>query len=287
MVKHLGIVGAGAMGAGMAHVAALAGIEVAFYDINGTILRQALERIKTNLMREVAAGTVTQENAAAALERIHARTRLIELNSSEIVLECAIEDIRLKKDLFKHLEADTKPSTILASTTSTLSITAIASATRHPEKVVGLHFIGPIRTARLIEIVRGEETNEETVRRCVEFARFIGNPTVVTGDSPGFLVDRLSQPFFDEPLRIIGEKIADAGQIDRIMKAVGGFPQGPFETMDEAGLDSILATREALFSNFAGEPRFRPHPILKHKVTAGATGRKAGQGFFKYPDEKS
>lgn len=286
MIKHLGIVGAGAMGAGMAQVAALAGIEVAFYDINDTVLRQALERIKKDLMRE-AAGTVTQEKVAAVLERIHARTRLIELNSSEIVLECAIEELRLKKDLFKHLEANTKPSTILATTSSTLSITAIASATHHPEKVVGLHFIGPIRTARLIEIVRGEETNEETIRRCIEFAKSIGNPSVVTGDSPGFLVDRLSQPFFDEPLRIFAERTADPEQIDRIVKAIGGFPLGPFEAMDETGLDSVLATREALFSSFAGEPRFRPHPILKHKVAAAATGRKAGQGFFKYVDEKS
>lgn len=286
MVKHLGIVGAGSMGAGMAHIAALAGIDVAFYDINGTVLRQALERIKMNLARESALGTLTKETAAAALERIHPRTRLVELNSSEIVLESAIEDLRLKKDLLRHLEADTKPTTILVTTTSTLSISAVASATLHPEKVVGLHFLGPLQDNRLVEIVRGEHTNAQTMERCVEFSKQIGKISVVVADVPGFLVNRVIQPYLDEPLRILAEKVADAEQIDRIVKTIGGFAEGPFEIMDTAGLDATLAVREALYESLAGEPRFRPHPLLKQKVAAAATGRKAGQGFFTYPEEK-
>lgn len=287
MVKHLGIVGAGAMGAGLAQVAALAGIDVAFYDINGTVLRQALERIKTNLAREAALGTITKEAAATALDRIHPHTRLVELNSSEIVLEAAIEDLRMKKDLLRHIEADTKPTAILASTTSTLSITAVASATHHPEKVLGLHFHGPIQEVKLIEIVRGEQTNADTVRRCEEFSAQIGKVAVVVNDSPGFLVNRTIQPLFDEPLRIASEKVADAAQIDRIVRVIGGFEAGPFETMDAVGLDTTLAIREALYNSFAGEPRFRPHPALRQKVAAGATGRKAGRGFFLYPEKKS
>lgn len=287
MVKHLGIIGAGAMGAGMAHLAALAGIDVSFYDINGTVLRQAIERIKTNLARGAALSTFSKEAAAAALERIHPHTRLVELSSSEIVLEAAIEDLRMKKDLLRHVEADTKPTTILATTTSSLSITAIASATHHPEKVVGFHFLGPTQDAKLVEIVRGEHTNADTVQRCVEFSRQIGKASVVVVDSPGFLVNRVIQPFFDEPLRIVAEKVADAEQVDRIVRTIGGFAAGPFEAMDETGLDATLAIRENLCDSFSGEPRFRPHPALKQKVAAGATGKKAGQGFYKYPEQKS
>lgn len=286
MVKHLGIVGAGSLGAGMAQLAALAGIDVAFYDINGTVLRQALERIKTNLASEVAHGILTKETAAAALDRIRPCTRLTEFNSSEIVVEAAIEDIRIKKDLLRHVEADTKPTTILVTTTSSLSISAIASGTHHPEKVVGLHFLGSIQNIKLVEIVRGERTNAQTIERCIEFSKQLGKVSVVVGDTPGFLVNRVLQPYLDEPLRILGEKVADATQIDRIVKAIGGFAEGPFEMMDTAGLDTTLAVREALFDSFSGEPRFRPHPFVKQKVAAGATGRKAGRGFFTYPEEK-
>jgi 3-hydroxybutyryl-CoA dehydrogenase len=286
MVKHLGIVGAGSMGAGLAHTAALAGIDVAFYDINGTVLRQALERIKTNLAREAALGNLTKEAVIAAHERIHPHTRLVELNSSDIVLEAAIEDLRVKKDLLRHVEADTKPTTILATTTSTLSVSAVASAAHHPEKIVGLHFLGPIQNIKMVEIVRGEYTNGQTIERCREFCKVIQKTSVVVDDAPGFLVNRVIQPYLDEPLRIVAEKIASAEQVERIVKTIGGFTEGPFEMMDNEGLDATLAVREALYEGFAGESRFRPHSSLKQKVAAGATGRKAGRGFFAYPAEK-
>jgi 3-hydroxybutyryl-CoA dehydrogenase len=286
MVKHLGIVGAGSMGAGLAHTAALAGIDVAFYDINGTVLRQALERIKTNLAREAALGNLTKEAVIAAHERIHPHTRLVELNSSDIVLEAAIEDLRVKKDLLRHVEADTKPTTILATTTSTLSVSAVASAAHHPEKIVGLHFLGPIQNIKMVEIVRGEYTNGQTIERCREFCKVIQKTSVVVDDTPGFLVNRVIQPYLDEPLRIVAEKIASAEQVERIVKTIGGFTEGPFEMMDNEGLDATLAVREALYEGFAGESRFRPHSSLKQKVAAGATGRKAGKGFFAYPAEK-
>lgn len=269
MIRHVGVVGAGVMGAAVAQAAAVKGMEVAFYDVNGTVLRQALERIKGNLLREGEKGALNAERMAEVVGRIHPRTRLVELGSSEIVLEAVIEDLRTKKDLFRHLEADTKPTAILASTTSTLSITAIASATRHPEKVIGLHFIGPAQGAKLVEIVRAEQSSIETIDRSVEFSRQLGLTTVTVKDAPGFLFNRISQVFFDEPVRILDEGIADAPQIDRIVKGMGGFPAGPFELIDASGPEAMLAGRRALYEQTFGEPRYRPHPLLQHMADAG------------------
>lgn len=269
MIKHVGVVGAGMMGAAVAQAAAMKGMEVAFYDVNGTVLRQAIERIKGNLLREGERNALNAERMAEVVARIHPRTRLVELGSSEIVLEAVIEDLRIKKDLFRHLEADTKPTAILASTTSTLSITAIASATRHPEKVIGLHFVGPVQSAKLVEVVRAEQSSSETIARSVEFSKQLGMTTVGVKDLPGFLFNRVSQVFFDEPIRILAESISDARQIDRIVKGMGGFPTGPFELIDAMGPETLLASRRALYEQTFGEPRHRPHPLLQHVADAG------------------
>jgi 3-hydroxybutyryl-CoA dehydrogenase len=284
MVKHLGVVGAGTMGAVIAQIAALAGIETSLYDINGTVLRQALERIKTNLKSGMEHGILSESQTVEALGRIHQRTRLNELNHSEIVVEAVIEDLRIKKDLLRHLEADTKPTTILATTTSSLSVTAVGSATRHPEKVVGLHFLNPATSATLVEVVRGQHTSAETVQRSLEFTIQLSKTAVVVNDGPGFIVNRLIQPFHGEALRILGERIADHIQIDRLMKVLGGFESGPFESMDHLGLDSSLSITQSLYEQSSGEPRYRPHPIMKRMVDSGMLGRKSGNGFYTYAD---
>jgi 3-hydroxybutyryl-CoA dehydrogenase len=282
MVKHLGIVGAGTMGAGIAQEAALAGIEVSLYDINGTVLRQALERIKTSFKIGVEKGELSENQMTEAFARVHPRTRLGELNHSEIVVEAVIEELRIKKDLFKHLEADTKPTTILASTTSSISITAIASATRHPENVVGLHFVNSPISARLVEIVQGKQTSPESIERSIDFTTRLHKTAVVVQDSPGFIVDRMMQPFYGEALRILGERIADPGQIDRIVRVMGGFGLGPFESMDAVGLDLCLSVTQSMHTQTFGEPRYRPHPIQKQMVESGLLGQKTGTGFFKH-----
>ncbi len=282
MVRNLGVVGAGIMGAGIAKVAALAGIEVSLYDVNGTVLRQALERIKTQLKYSADKGELNAEQATEALGRLHPRTRLSELNHAEIILEAVIEDLRIKKDLLRHLEADSKPTTILASTSSSLSITAIASSTRHPEKVLGLHFPDSPGSSRLIEIVRGMQTSSESIQRALEFATQLNKTGVLTQDSPGFIVNRLTQPLYGEALRVLGERIADHEQIDRIMKTVGGFDLGPFERMDMSGLDTCFSIAQSIYDQTSGQPRYRPHAILKLMIDSGMLGRKSGIGFYKH-----
>jgi 3-hydroxybutyryl-CoA dehydrogenase len=282
MVKHLGIVGAGAMGAATAQLAARAGIEVTLYDINDTLLRQALEHLKRNLNKAVEKGELSPEQSTEAFTRVHPRTRLTDLSHSEIVVEAIIEDLRIKKDLFKHLEAATKPTTILATNTSFLSIAAIASATHRADKVVGLHFLFPIDDVKIVEVIQTEQTSEETIQRCRDFLIQLGKTAIAVADSPGFIINRVSHPFHAEALRILGEHVANAEQIDRIMKAEGGFAIGPFESMDTVGLDSDLATTKSLFDASSGDSRFRPHPIQKRMVESGLLGKKSGRGFFLY-----
>jgi 3-hydroxybutyryl-CoA dehydrogenase len=286
MVKHLGIVGAGTMGTGIAQLAALAGIDVALYDINDTVLRQALERLKRSFNQAVQKGELGAEKSTEAFTRIHPRTRITDLSHSEVVVEAAIEDLRIKKDLFKHLEAGTKPTAILASNTSSLSITAIASATHRQEKIVGLHFMHPIESVKVVEIVQTTETSQETLQRCHDFLIQLGKTPVTVADSPGFIINRIGHPFHGEALQILGEHIADAVQIDRIMKAEGGFTRGPFESLDITGLDTALDNTKALFDAYSGDSRFRPHPIQKRMVESGMLGQKSGRGFYTYEQEK-
>ncbi len=286
MVKHIGVVGAGNMGSGIAQAAALVGIDVALYDINGTVLRQALERIKAVFKTATDKGELRPEQTSEAFSRIHPRTRLAELSHSEIVVDATIEDLRMKKDLFKHLEADTKPTTILASTTSSLSITAIASATRHPEKIVGLHFLHSSTESRLVEIIQGQLTSADTVRQSADFCSQLKKESVVARDNPGFIVNRISQVFDGEALRILGERIAEVDQIDRIMKTLGGFTSGPFQVMDATGLDLHLAMTQTLYDQTSGEPRYKPHPVERQMVESGMLGQKASRGFYAYNESK-
>jgi 3-hydroxybutyryl-CoA dehydrogenase len=286
MVKHIGVVGAGTMGGGIAQVAALSKIEVVLYDINDTLLRQALERIKTDLKKGLEKGKLTKEQTTEAFARIHPRTHLADLGHSDVIVEAIIEDLRVKRDLFKHLEADSKPGTILASNTSSLSITAIASGVRHPERVVGMHFFNPAHIMKLVEVVRGTQTSAETVQRTIDLVQQLGKTPVVAKDTPGFIVNRVARPMYGEALRLLGENVATVEEIDRIMKIEGGFAMGPFELMDLIGIDVNLAVTQSVYDQFFGEPRYRPHPFQKQMVDAGMLGRKTKRGFYQYDDTK-
>ncbi len=282
MFKHLGVVGGGTMGAGIAQVAALSKVDVLLYDINDTLLRRALERIKEDFKKGVQKGKLTLDETTEAFGRIHPRTNLPDLGHCELIVEAVIEDLRVKKDLFKHLEADSKPTTILASNTSSFSITAIASATKKPERVVGMHFFNPAHIMKLVEVVRGQQTSDEVFRNALEFAKQLGKTPVSVKDTPGFIVNRVARPFYGEALRLLGENVASVEQIDRIARTIGGFAMGPFELMDLIGLDINLSVTESIHDQFFGEPRYRPHPIQKRMVDSGMLGKKTGRGFYQY-----
>ncbi len=285
MIKHLGVVGAGTMGAGIAHVAAVSKLDVLLYDINDTVLRQALERIKADLKKGAEKGKLTQEQTTEAFSCIHPRTKLSDLAHCEFIIEAAIEDLRVKKDLFKHLDATTKANAILATNTSSLSVTAIASATKHAERVVGMHFFNPAHIMKLVEVVRAQQTSDETVQQTVALTRQLGKTPVVVKDTPGFIVNRVARPFYGEALRLLSENVATIEQIDRITKTVGSFPMGPFELMDLIGIDINLAVTQSMYEQFFGEPRYRPHPIQKQMVDSGLLGKKSGRGFYKYEEK--
>jgi 3-hydroxybutyryl-CoA dehydrogenase len=286
MFKHLGVVGAGTMGRGIAQLAALSKINVQFYDVNETILRRSLELIKADLRKMINLGKLPSEEFPAIIERIRTRTSLSDLGHCDCVIESVIEDIRVKKDLFKHLDTITGSTAILASTTSSLPITSIASLTRNPERVIGLHFLNPVNTTVIVEVIKGFKTNAETLDRAIKWVKLLGKDAVIAKDIPGFIVNRISLPFFSEALRLLGENVAYSEQIDNIVRKIGGFPSGPFEILDQTGIDTALAETELLYNQSYGEPRLRPHPVLKQMVESGLLGKKSAKGFYNYEDIK-
>lgn len=282
MAKSIGIVGAGTTGSGIARAVAQAGLDVLIYDINETVLRRAFELLKVEFKKLVEAGSLTQEEMSAVVGRIHPRTSLADLRTCELVIESVIEDLRIKKDLFKHLEAHVKPVTLLASATSTLSLSAIASAAKLPERIVGLHFLYPAATSAMVEVIKGDQTSAATMDKAVQFVTSIGKTPVAVTDAPGFVVNRLRASLWGETLRVLGESVADHEQIDAIVRSIGGFKQGPFESMDQVGVDQTLAIMQSLYDRSCGEARYRVHPIQQRMVESGTTGKKSGRGFYPY-----
>ena len=273
------------MGAGIAHIAALKKFNVSLYDINEEVIRRSVERINFEMKRAVDKNKITDDDMKQALSRIKKRTNINDLDTCDLIIEAVLEDIKVKKDLFKKLDQIAHHTAILATNTSSLSVTSIASATKKPERVVGMHFFNPVYMMKLVEIVKGARTSDETMKSATAIAEQMGKKTVQAKDTPGFIVNRVARPFYGEAMKILGENVTSLEEIDRIVKRSGGFKMGPFELMDLIGNDVNLSVTESVYEQLYHDPRFQPSPIQKQLVEAGLLGKKTKQGFYNYDDK--
>ena len=273
------------MGAGIAQVAAQAGIETFLYDISQEFVDKGLGRIRSFLQRSRERGKLKEEEERQILARLKGTLRLEDFKGCALVIEAAPEKLELKRETFQRLDGICGAETLLATNTSSLSVTAIAAATKKPERVLGMHFFNPPPLMALVEVIQGDRTSTASVDQAVSLLRQMGKTPVRAKDTPGFIVNRIARPFYNEALRILGEGNADVAVIDRIMKEAGGFPMGPFELMDLIGNDVNFATTESLYRSFFDDPRFRPSPIQQQMVLAGNLGRKTGRGFYTYGEK--
>lgn len=279
-VNTIAIVGAGTMGSGIAQVAAQAGFEVILYDIKQEVLDKANVRIGANLDGAIKRQKITEGEKTATLQRIHFTTDFSRV-VAELIIEAVIEKEDLKHNIFRDLAAQNSDNTILASNTSSIPITRLASPIPHPERVVGMHFFNPVHIMKLVEVIKGMATVPEVALTVKTIAEKMGKKAVIAADSPGFIVNRVARPFYLEGLKILEEGVAEVPVIDALMEA-SGFKMGPFRLMDLIGVDSNHYTSTSMFHSFYQEPRFRPSRIQGQLVAAGHHGKKAGKGFYDY-----
>jgi len=278
----LGICGAGTMGSGIAYAAAAAGFDVLLNDVSDEYVQRGLGHLERFIASGVKRGKIDAAGADALRARVRPAIDHTRLAECELIVEAIVEDLATKRDLFARLESIVAHDAILASNTSSLAITALASQLSHPERVVGMHFFNPAHVMKLVEIVQGHRTTDDVVKRAVAVAQRMGKTTVIAKDTPGFIVNRVARNFYGEAFRIVGEGAATLEQVDRCMRGVG-FKMGPFELMDLIGIDINLAVTESVYRQYYYEPRFRPHTIQRTMVESGLLGKKTGGGF--YPSE--
>ncbi len=278
----IGVVGAGQMGNGIAHVAAVAGLDVVLQDIATAPLDRARAIIEKNLARQVKKERIAPAEAEAALGRLTFTTDLGALGDRDLLIEAATENLDLKLRIFRDLSGVAREGAILASNTSSISITAIAAQTDRPDRVIGMHFMNPVPVMKLVEIIRGLATSDETYDTVRQVAERLGKTTVLGRDMPGFIVNRVLMPYINEAVYALYEGIASAEDIDTAMKLGTNVPMGPLTLADFIGLDTCLAILEVLHEGMGGDSKYRPCPLLRKHVEAGWVGRKAGRGFYVY-----
>lgn len=275
------VIGTGTMGAGIVQAFAQAGVAVLMKSRSEASYQKALAKITKSLSKLVEKGKMTEEAKNAVLANISATTDYKALADSDLIIEAAVETMDLKKELFKELDEMCKPETVLASNTSSLSITEIAACTNRPDKVIGMHFFNPATVMKLVEIIKGQKTSDEVTNSITELAKSIGKVPVLVNEAPGFVVNRILIPMVNEGIGILADGVATKEEIDEAMKLGANHPMGPLALGDLIGLDVCLAIMEVLHEEF-GDDKYRPHPLLKKMVRANLLGRKTGEGFYKY-----
>lgn len=280
-IQKIAVIGAGTMGSGIAQVFASAGFEVALYDLKPEFLEKAQKNIESSLTRLLKKGEIQAKEKDLILSRIRPTTNLTECCNAQFVIEAVTEDLPLKLEIFSELDNECSKETVLASNTSSISLTKLAAATRREDKVIGLHFMNPVPVMKLVELIRARQTSDETFATAKILVEKLGKTAVSSQDYPGFIANRILMPMINEAIFALCEGVGSVEEIDTVMKLGMNHPMGPLALADLIGLDTCLAILNVLMDGF-GDPKYRPCPLLKQKVAAGELGRKIGRGFYTY-----
>lgn len=280
-IERVGVIGAGQMGGGIAHVCALAGLDVTVLDVRAEALEKAVQAISGNMDRQVAKGAVSAEQKTAALDRITTSTSYADFAGADLVIEAATERENVKRAIFEALTPHLKPSCMVASNTSSISITRLGAGTDRPEKFIGMHFMNPVPVMKLVEVIRGIATDEPTFRAVQALAHRLGKTTAVAEDYPAFIVNRILIPMINEAVYALYEGVGSIQSIDGAMKLGANHPMGPLELADFIGLDTCLSIMQVLYEGLS-DSKYRPCPLLVKYVEAGWLGRKTKRGFYDY-----